>query len=159
LVVFAGIGPASASPPQTVVGNGMTLTVLGAQLVNKVVVDVNFSMTCTTANDPDDPSDSYFVIAGFTLTQNVKGTIVSYQGNIGADGNWPYVTCDGTSQTFTVQLLPSGPGAYKAGPAYISNGNAGAFDSDASCGTLPQYGGFPAPCNGVNFSGGVQITG
>jgi hypothetical protein len=159
LLVFAGMGPANAAAPLTAVGNGMTLTVVSVQLVNKVAVNANFRVTCTTANDPDDPSDSYSVIAGFTLSENVKGTIVSYQLTNGPSGNWPVVTCDGTPHTFTIQLVPSGPSAYKAGSAYVSNGQAGAYDSDQSCGTNPNFGNFPNPCNDVSFSGGVQITG
>ncbi len=164
LLVLAGTGPASASGPLTVVGNGMTVTVVNVQLVNKVAVNVNFSVTCTTANDvaadggtEETPADTYFVIAGFTLVENVKGTIVSNQISNGPSGDFAPVTCDGTPQPFTVQLIPtSGPG-YKPGPAFASNGEAGAFDSDSSCG----FGSFfPNPCDAVfNFSGPVQITG
>jgi hypothetical protein len=167
LLTLAGVGPAGASGPLTAVGNGMTITVVSVQLVNKVAVNVNFSVTCSTANDvaadggtEESPADTYFVIAGFTLTENVKGTIVSNQITRGSDGNWPYVNCNGTPQPFTAQLVQtSGPG-YKPGPAYASNGQAGAFDSDASCGNLgPAYNYFPAPCDTVSFSGGVQING
>jgi hypothetical protein len=158
LMVFAAMAPANAKT-LTASGNEMTVTVVKAHLVNRVAVNVKVAVTCTTANAPDNPWESYFVIAGFTLSEKVKGTIVSYQGNVGSTGNWPYVTCDGTPQTFTVQVLPSGAGAYKAAPAYISNGNAGGYDSEASCGTNPNFGDFPNLCDYVsNFSGGVQIT-
>ena len=162
LLVLAGTAPASAVAPLTVAGSGMTITVVSAQLVNKVAVNVNVAVTCTTNNfGGNTPGDAYFVIAGLTLSENVKGTIVSYQGNRGANGDWPYVTCDGSPQAFTITILPpqSGVPWYKPGPAYASNGQAGVFDNDASCGPLPNFGGFPAPCDIVSFSGGVQITG
>jgi hypothetical protein len=160
LLVFAGMAPANAAT-LTQTGDGMTFTVVSAHLVNKVAVNVNVAVTCSLTNfgtGADDPANRYFVIAGFTLSENVKGTLVSYQGNRGANGDWPYVNCDGTPQTFTIQVLPSGPGAYKAGPAYVSNGQGGVFDSDASCGQLTGFN-FAAPCDTVSFSGGVQITG
>ena len=164
LLVFAGTAPAGATLSAN--GNGMTFSILSVQLVNKVAVNVNVAVTCTTANDvaadggtEESSPDTYFVIAGLTLSENVKGTIVSYQGNRGANGDWPYVTCDGTSQAFTITILPqNGATWYKPGPAYVSNGQAGAFDSDASCGQLPNFN-FQAPCDTVSFSGGVQING
>ena len=158
LVVLAGTAPADAAVTAT--GSGMAVSLVSVQLVNKVAVNVNVSVTCTTDNfGANKPGDVYFVIAGLTLAENVKGTIVSYQGNRGDNGDWPYVTCDGTPQAFTITILPqNGATWYKAGLAYVSNGQAGAFDSDASCGQLPNFN-FQAPCDSVSFSGGVQITG
>src|SRR3974390_79524 len=150
LLVFAGTALANAAAPLSANGDGMTITIVSAQLVNKVAVNVNVEVTCSRANAPGNPSNVYFVIAGFTLTENVKGAIVSYQGNVGDTGNWPYVVCDGTPQTFTVQVLPTGPSAYKAGPAFVSNGQAGAWDSESSCGYLPAFN-FPASCDHLSF--------
>jgi hypothetical protein len=160
LVVLAGTAPADAAVTAT--GSGMAVSLVSVQLVNKVAVNVNVSVTCTTDNfGANKPGDVYFVIAGLTLAENVKGTIVSYQGNRGDNGDWPYVTCDGTPQAFTITILPPQNGVpwYKPGPAYVSNGQAGVFDNDASCGTLPNFGNFPAPCDTASFSGGVQING
>jgi hypothetical protein len=67
-------------------GDGMTLTVVKAQLINKLAVNVNFALTCTTANHvaadggmEENPPDTYFVYACFTLSEYVRGTVVSYQ--------------------------------------------------------------------------------
>jgi hypothetical protein len=155
LAVLAGTAPADAA--LTANGQGMTLTVVSAQLVNnKTAVNVNLAVTCTPA-----PNDAgMFSVINFTLSENSKGVIVSYQGGTG--NNYPPITCDGTSHAVTFTLLPqNGATSYKPGPAYISNGNAAAFPSDSSCGTTI-YGGqtVPLPCDYVNtFSGGVQING
>jgi hypothetical protein len=160
MLALTATGPAGAAVTST--GSGMTVNVVSVQMVSKVLVNVNVVVTCTTDNfGGNKPGDVYFVIAGLTLTENVKGTIVSYSGNRGNNGDWPYVTCDGTPQAFTIQILPpqSGVPWYKPGPAYVSSGQAGVFDNYASCGTLPQFGNFPAPCDTASFSGGVQING
>jgi hypothetical protein len=147
----------------------MTVTIVSVQLVNKVAVNVNFAITCTTANDeagdvqfPDTAPDSYNVVPAFTLTQNIKGNIVSIAGPQDPQFYFPSITCDGTSQPFTIQLLPQNGATswYKPGPAFISNGTFGGpavFDSDASCG---QGSFFENPCDYVsNLAGGVQING
>jgi hypothetical protein len=155
LLVFAGMAPANAAVTGN--GNGMTLSVVNAQLVNKVAVNVNFDVTCSTANDPDGDSEGYGVIITFTLIENVKGTIVSNQGQTGGGINpFATVTCDGTSSPVTVTLLPQNGTSpwYKPGPAFISNVTAATFDSDFDCG--PVF----TPCGSVNnVSGGVQIKG
>jgi hypothetical protein len=174
------VGTASADAALTANGNGMTVTVVGAQLAkDKLAVNVHFAVSCTTANDAiadggtdSDGPDTWNVLFGFTLTENVKGTIVSYQSGPGSGGSsffFPPITCDGTPQSFTDTLLPQncasfgnctfGTTAYKSGQAFISNLNVGAIDSDASCGINTQFN-FPNPCDLVfNASGGVQITG
>jgi hypothetical protein len=174
LVVLAGTAPADAA--LTANGSGLTVTVVSAHLANdKLAVNVNFAVSCTTANDNDmaaDPPDTWNLLFQFTLTENVKGTIVSYQSGIGSGSSsffFPPVTCDGTTHTFTDTLLPQtcasfgnctfGPTAYKPGPALISNLGVGAYDSDASCGIDTQFN-FPNACDFVfNASGGVQISG
>lgn len=153
LVVLAATGPADAAVTST--GDGMNLTVASVQLVNKVAVDVNLSVTCA----PSPTGASMFSIVNFTLSENVKGTIVSYQGGTGS--TYPPITCDGMSHAVTFTLLPqNGSPWYKPGPAYISGGNAAAFPSDSSCGTT-WYGGalVPLPCGTATFAGGVNISG
>jgi predicted metalloprotease len=174
LVVLAGTAPADAA--LTANGSGMTVTVVSAHLAkDKLAVNVNFAVSCTTANDNDmaaDPADTWNLLFGFTLTENVKGTIVSYQSGIGSGSSsffFPPITCDGTTQLFTDTLLPQncasfgnctpGTTAYKPGSALLSNLSVGAYDSDASCGIDTQFN-FPNSCDFVsNASGGVQISG
>jgi hypothetical protein len=85
---------------------------------------------------------------------------VKYSGGTG--NTFPPITCDGTSHAVTLKLpRPSGATWYEPGPAHISNGNAGEFPSDSSCGqTLfgnpPQE--VPLPCDTATFSGGVRIV-
>ena len=160
LLAFAGTGPADAAVTAT--GNGITISVVSVQLVNKVAVNVNFAVTCSSANDPINDGDTYGAIINFTLSENIKGNIVTNSGQTGGGINpFAAVTCDGTPQPITVTLVPTGSG-YKAGPAYISNVSGGAWDSDFSCGSVV-YGGqlVPAPCDSLtnNFAGGVQING
>jgi hypothetical protein len=154
LLALAGMGSADAAITGN--GSGMTLTVVSVQLVNKVAVNVNLAVSCT----PSPTDASMFSIINFTLSENVKGTIVSNQGGTGF--TFPPITCDGSSHAVTFTLLPqNGATWYKPGPAFISNVNAAAFPSDSSCGTTFFNGGpAPLPCGVVNsFSGGVQING
>jgi hypothetical protein len=139
----------------------MTLTIVSAQLVNKVAVNVNFNVTCDTNADPggDVPPDTnWAAIISFTLTQNIKGTIASnpaMTGGVGGIDPFESVTCDGTPQPVTVTLLPQNGTSpwYKAGPAYISNGVASTWDGDFDCG--PVF----TPCGSANFAGGINING
>ena len=154
LVTLAGVGPADAAITSN--GDGMTLSVVSVQLVNKVGVNVNLAVTCT----PSPTGASMFSIINFTLSENVKGTIVSYPGGTGF--TFPPITCDGHSHALTFTLLPQNGASswYKPGPAYISNGDASAYPSDSSCGTVWFNGGLaPLPCGSATFSGGVQING
>jgi hypothetical protein len=177
LLVFAGMAPANAAVTASS-GSGLTVTVVSARLVNKFAVNVKFAVSCTTANDvradggvEEIPPDTYNLLFGFTLSENIKGTITSYQSGIGSGGSvffFPPITCNGTSQAFTDTLLPQnctssgctiGTLGYKPGPAFITSLNVSLFDSDASCGINPAFN-FPNPCDSVNnVSGGVQITG
>ena len=154
LPVLAATAPAGAAVTGS--GTGMTLSVVSVQLVNKVAVDVNLAVTCV----PSPTEASMFSIINFTLSENVKGTIVSDQGGTGF--TFPPITCDGTSHAVTFTLLPQNGATtwFKPGPAYISNGNASAYPSDGSCGMIWFNGGpAPLPCGSATFSGGVQING
>jgi hypothetical protein len=151
--VLAATAPADAAVTGS--GSGMTLSVVSVQLVNKVAVDVNLAVTCA----PSPTDASMFSIINFTLSENVKGTIVSVPGGTGF--TYPPITCDGTSHAVTFTLLPqNGATWFKPGPAYVSGGSAAAFPSDGSCG-ITWFGGGPAPlpCGTATFSGGVQING
>ena len=149
---LAGMAPADAAVTGS--GNGLSLSVVSVQLVSKVAVNVNLAVTCTPS-----PTDApMFSIIDFTLSENIKGTVVSYQGGT---SNYPPITCDGTSHVLTFTLLPSnGATWFKSGPAYISSGNASAYPSDGSCGTTWWGGSWvPLPCGSATFVGGVQING
>ena len=149
----ANTGPANAAVTSS--GEGLTLNSVSVQLVSKVAVSVNLAVTCT----PSSTDAPMFSNINFTLTENVKGTIVTSQVTTG--NTYPAITCDGTSHVVTFALLrQNGATWYKPGPAYISNGNVSAYPNDGSCGTT-WYGGFqvPLPCGSANFSGGVDIAG
>jgi hypothetical protein len=155
LLVLAGMGPADAAVTSS--GNGLTLRVVSTQLVSKVAFDVNLSVTCT----PSPTNAAMFSIIGFTVSENVKGSIVSYEMGNANPPSYPPITCDGTAHRITYSLLAqTGTPWFKPGPAYISDGNASAFPSDGSCGTTV-YGGnlVPLPCGSATFSGAVQISG
>ena len=166
LIVVTGTAPAGAA--LNVTGDGMTVTFVSAHMVNKLAVDVDFSVSCTPQTLP--PGDSNFYISTFTLTQTNKDAIASYVGEINGTpaGAFPPIVCNGTPQVFTATVLPQNcePGViplqgctfgtipYRPGTAFISNLQAGVFETSGTvCGNF-------VPCEEVfNGSGGVKITG
>jgi hypothetical protein len=166
LLVVAGMGPANAAV--IVKGDGMKVTVVGAHLGANNALNVHFAVNCGTANDEKDEvaedadttPDTYILVLNFTLSENVNGTVVSYQG--GNNGTYPSITCDQKSHPFTFTLLPpSGATWYTPGSAQLSNVSAAALDSDTSCGYVTVNGQtFPRPCDAIfpAFSAGISIT-
>jgi hypothetical protein len=169
LLVLAGMGPADAAV--TVRGNGLNVTVLGATLGANNALSVHFAVRCGTANDEkyevaedaDTTPDTYALILGFTLSENVNGSVVSHPGGYQGGNSAPPITCDWVAHRVTFTIHPrTGTTWYTPGPAQLSTVSASALDSDRSCGYVTFNGQtVPKPCDGIYppFSAGISITG
>lgn len=131
------------APARANADTGLTMTIGGPiTLVNGVYLTVPVQVSCPASTPP-------FVLGtddiNVTIEQKTSKTIASGQGGIGfyapevngGGGFGTPVTCDGTPQSYTVDVFPQVPGSgpFKGGRAVVqyASFDVGTYDSTDPC--------------------------